>query len=135
MSRPAIALVAGFTLSGSSSGGSPDGRRGRTAPTAEDFPAASPAGTGPAATVRVPLADPLADAPAASGGPSASGPVGPSRAASPTPSASVADDAVPPNGDLATSAPAEPAPTVTSSAPGRPGGKPGRGPGGTEGPK
>ncbi|MFC7843478.1 hypothetical protein [Streptomyces sp. NPDC057382] len=126
-----VALVAGFSLTGSSSGGSPDGRGGRTAPTAEDSPAASPAGTDPAATAQAPLAG----TPEESGRPSGAASGSASRTASPAPSATATGGASSPAGGGATSAPAEPAPTATSTAPGRFDGKPGRGPGGTKGPK
>ncbi|GAA2584645.1 hypothetical protein GCM10010304_29120 [Streptomyces roseoviolaceus] len=120
------ALIAGLSLSDAPSGGARDGEGGRTGPTAGQSPTAPPAGTGPAATPAAPLVGGPADGDEPSGAASAS----PSTAASRTPSESGTGAA-----SSSAGSPTAFAPTAATSAPGRAEGKPGRGPGGTKGPK
>ena len=126
----AAVLVAGFSFSGASSGGTRGGEGGRSDPAGEP-PAVSPTDTGPAASPDAPLAGRPERSDGTSGATSAS----PSPSVSRTPSASGTDGARPPAGDATTPAESAPSPTATASAPGRADGKPGRGPGGTKGPK
>ncbi|MGA5201683.1 hypothetical protein [Streptomyces variegatus] len=127
----AVALIAGASLSGTPSGGTRGGEGGRSAPTAGESPTAAPASSGPADTADAPLVAGPGDPDDPSG--EASAP--PSPTASRTPSASATDAASPPAGSPTAGATAVPVPTATTSAPGRSGEKPGRGPGGTKGPK
>ncbi|WP_432117117.1 hypothetical protein [Streptomyces sp. bgisy032] len=130
----AAVLIAGFSFSDSSSGGTRGGEDGRTGSSSKESPAVTPTGTGTAAASDAPLVAGPEDSGEPSGGASAS----PSAEGSRSPSPSASDDAAPPpSGEPTTSAPAAPAPTTTTTAapPGRADGKPGHGPGGTKGPK
>ncbi|MFJ4560173.1 hypothetical protein ACIP4Q_29445 [Streptomyces massasporeus] len=127
----AVALIAGFSLSGSPSGGTPGGEGGRTGPTAGESPTAESATSGPANGSDAPLVA----GPGDSGRPSGEASVSPSSGASRTPSASGTDSAPPPASGPTSDAPANSLPTASTSAPGRSGENPGRGPGGTKDPK
>ncbi|MFI0135092.1 hypothetical protein [Streptomyces luteogriseus] len=127
----AVALIAGFALSGSPSGGTRDGEGGRTGPTAGESPTAESGASSPAKGSDAPLVA----GPGGSDGPSGTASVSPSSEAGRTPSASGTDGAPPPAAGSTSGASTDPAPTDTALAPGRSGEKPGRGPGGTKGPK
>ena len=127
----AVALIAGFALSGSPSGGTRDGEGGRTGPTAGESPTAESGASSPAKGSDAPLVA----GPGGSDEPSGTASASPSSEAGRTPSASGADSAPPPVSGPTSDAPTDTAPTGTASAPGRSGEKPGRGPGGTKGPK
>ncbi|MFD5740562.1 hypothetical protein ACFXJM_07055 [Streptomyces massasporeus] len=127
----AVALIAGFSLSGSPSGGTPGGEGGRTGPTAGESPTAESATSGPAKGSDAPLVA----GPGDSGRPSGEASASPSSGASRTPSASGTDSAPPPASGPTSDAPANSLPTASTSAPGRSGENPGRGPGGTKDPK
>ncbi|MEU0169120.1 hypothetical protein ABZ214_27330, partial [Streptomyces iakyrus] len=132
----AVALIAGFALSGSPSGGTRDGEGGRTGPTAGESPTTKSGASRPAEASDAPLVA----GPGGSDEPSGMASASPSSEAGRTPSASGTGSAPPPatgptSGAPTDTAPTDTAPTGTASAPGRPDGKPGRGPGGTKGPK
>ncbi|GAA2398940.1 hypothetical protein [Streptomyces coeruleofuscus] len=127
----AAVLIAGVSLSDSPSGGTQDGEDGRTGSSSGESPTVSPTGTGREEASGAPLDGRAEDREELSGDASAS----PSAEGSRTPSPSATGGAPPPAGDSTTSAPAAPAPTTTTAPPGRTDEKPGRGPGGTKGPK
>ncbi|MFE1948096.1 hypothetical protein [Streptomyces massasporeus] len=127
----AVALIAGFSFSGSPSGGTRGGEGGRTGPTAGESPTAATGASSPAKASDAPLVA----GPGGSDEPSGTASASPSSEAGRTPSASGTDSAPPPASGPTSDAPTGTAPTATASAPGRWEGKPGRGPGGTKGPK
>jgi hypothetical protein len=131
-----VALIAAFSFSGAPTGGADDGTRGgkggRTAPTARETesPAARPSGGVRASTPGAPVGGGPVDGGEDSGGASAD----PSAPASTTPSADGTDTPEPSADSPTAATPATSAP-ATTTPPGRVDGKPGRGPGGTKGPK
>lgn len=137
----AVALIAAFSFSGAPSGGADDGTRGggggRAAPTTGETGsrAAQPSGGVRASTPGAPVGGgPVGGGPVDGGGDSDGASADPTAPASTTPSAD-GTDAPEPSADSTTAAtPATSAP-ATTTPPGRVDGKPGRGPGGTKGPK
>ncbi|MDQ0750948.1 hypothetical protein QF034_005179 [Streptomyces africanus] len=127
----AAALIAGLGFSDAPSGGTREGRGGRTGPTAGKSPTVPSTGTG-----RTPIpGTPLVGRPANSDEPSGPASASPSTAVNPTPSESGPDAPSPSAGTPTAGTPTTSAPAVTATPPGRSDGKPGHGPGGTKGPK
>ncbi|MER8222460.1 hypothetical protein ABTZ58_18090 [Streptomyces sp. NPDC094143] len=136
-----VALIAAFSFSGASSGVADDGTRGgkggRPAPTAgeTESPAAQPSGGVRASTPGAPVGGGSVDGgPVGGGGDSDGASADPTAPASTTPSADGTDTPEPPAESPTAATPATSAP-ATTTPPGRVDGKPGRGPGGTKGPK
>jgi hypothetical protein len=128
----AAALIAGLGFSEAPSGGTREDGGGRTGPTAGESPAPPSTGTGRTPTPGTPLVG----RPVNSDGPSGvAASTSPAATASPTPSESDTDTPSPSAGSPTAITPTTSAPATTASPPGRFETKPGRGPGGTKGPK